>query len=104
MRAALLFCEWQEALRSVYKPSRADTIGGKMSEAIMEHAWRTVDATGSYSWFSWREAYQKNSWYRKDGRQMGQQRDALIKTGMLVKEDDPEHPKRLRLRASKWSK
>jgi hypothetical protein len=104
MRAALLFCEWQEALRSVYKPSRADTIGGKMSEAIMEHAWRTVDATGNYSWFSWREAYQKNSWYRKDGRQMGQQRDALIKTGMLVKEDDPEHPKRLRLRASKWSK
>jgi hypothetical protein len=104
MKAALLFCEWQEVLRSVYKPGRAESAGGKLSEAIMNEAWRYVDDAGHYTWFNWREAYRRNHWEREDGVALGKQRDSLVKNGLLIKEDDPEHSKRTRFRAAQWSK
>lgn len=104
MQAALLCMEGQEAFRSVYKPSYGETIGGRMSEMIMEEAWRHVDSKGCYEWFSWRRVYRDNSWHRMDGVMVTKQRDQLVKTGLLSKENDPEHPKRLRYMAASWSK
>jgi len=105
VRDALLFCEWQEALRSVYKPSRAESPGGKLSEAIMEEAWRHVDEEGNFAWFTWREAYRHNHWERQDGVALNKQRDHLRKNGLLETEKLEEGSKKTpRIKASPWSK
>jgi hypothetical protein len=104
MRAALRLMEWQQEIRSTYKPSRADSMGGRYSEMIMNEAWRHQDIEGNFLPFSWREAYRRNSWYTKDGSQVQKQRDILVGLGMLIKVEDPEHPKKILYRAANWSK
>lgn len=104
MRAALRLMEWQGEIRSIYKPSRADSMGGRYSEMIMNEAWRHQDIEGNFLPFSWREAYRRNSWYTKDGNQVQKQRDILVGLGMLIKVEDPAHPKKVLYRAANWSK
>ena len=83
MRAALKFMEWQEAIRERYKPSEADTPGGKLAELIAETFMRIKDEAGNYAWASWRAVYRKHNWQRKDGKAMQVQRDALVEAGIL---------------------
>jgi hypothetical protein len=103
MRAALRFMEWQQEIRSVYKPSRADSMGGRYSEMIMEEAWRHKNEKGEFVPFLWREAYRRNRWFAKDSSQIIRQRDNLLKLGMLIKVDDPKRPKLIQYRAARWS-
>jgi len=86
MRAALEFMEWQEAVRERYKPSEADTPGGKLAELIAETFMRIRDDAGNYAWASWRAVYRKHNWHRKDGKSMQVQRDALVEAGVLQAE------------------
>jgi hypothetical protein len=89
MRAALEFMEWQEAIRERYKPSEADTPGGKLAELaelIADTFIRVRDDAGNYVWASWRALYRKHNWQRKDGKAMQVQRDALVEAGILEAE------------------
>lgn len=88
MRCALEFMDWQETIRAHYKPSRADSPGGKLSEIVAEEFQRIKDAEGNYAWASWRDLYRKNNWQRKDGKAIAMQRDALVEAGVLEAEYD----------------
>ena len=90
MRCALEFCEWQEAICAKYKPSKADTPGGKLAELIVEDFKRCRLEDGTYAFASWRDRYRKNSWHRRDGKGMTIQRDALVENGVLEPELEPE--------------
>jgi hypothetical protein len=91
MRCALEFCEWQEAICAKYKPSKADTPGGKLAEMIVEDFKRCRSEDGTYAFVSWRDRYRKNSWHRRDGKGMTIQRDALVENGVLEPEVECEY-------------
>ncbi len=93
MRCALEFMEWQEAVRAKYKPSKADTPGGKLAELIAEEFKRLRNEDGSHAWASWRDRYRKNNWQRRDGKGMVIQRDALVDNGVLEQEVEAEYDK-----------
>jgi hypothetical protein len=90
LKCALEFCEWQEAICAKYKPSKADTPGGKLAELIVEDFKRCRLENGTYAFVSWRDRYRKNSWHRRDGKGMTIQRDALVENGVLEPELEPE--------------
>lgn len=77
-RKALLFCEWQEAVRYKYRPSEMDDRDGRCQEAIVRalslHAGKFVP---------WRKLCQKYNLYRHGATVLARVFKAMVAEGMV---------------------
>ncbi len=78
MQAALIFMEWQEKIRSIYQPSEAITLEGKIAEAILKSL-KPVVMT------KWSTLCRNKNLYKKYGaRLVAQVREFLVKEGQIT--------------------
>jgi hypothetical protein len=90
---SLEFGEWQMAVRARYKPSSADTPGGKLAAAISDAYDRARHDDGTPKLVDWRDMYRKHGWNRdnaKDASGLKNQREALIDAKVLEAELEPD--------------
>ena len=73
MEKALMFCEWQEAVRYKYRPSDMDSVDGKCQEAI-ERALKLHPG----KFISWRKLCKKYNLYRHGSTVLGRVLKAMI--------------------------
>ncbi len=78
MEKALMFCEWQEAVRYKYRPSDMDSVDGKCQEAI-ERALKLHPG----KFISWRKLCTKYHLYRHGATVLGRVYKAMVAEGMM---------------------
>jgi len=81
MEKALLFCEWQENIRSLYKAGVSDTLDGQCMGALLDTFEKLEGKPVKFS-----DLAKKRNWYRDFHICVGRVRALLIKDGILVEE------------------
>jgi hypothetical protein len=85
MEKALLFCEWQENIRSTYKAGVSDTLDGQCMGAVLDAFEKLEGKAVKFS-----DLAKRKNWYRDFHTSLGRVRQVLINDGMLVEETKSE--------------